>query len=193
MRIIGGEHRGKQILPPKIFDARPTTDFAKEGLFNTLTNIYDFETIAVLDLFSGTGGISYEFASRGCKNITAIEMNNNHSKFIKATIAKLNLEGINIVRHNVFDFIKVCRLSFDVIFADPPYDIEGLAGIPNKILEQKLLNPGGVLVFEHPAALNFKDHPSFFKEKKYGNVHFSFFEPKASELLDNQITNQLDT
>ncbi len=180
MRIIGGEHRGKHILPPKAFNARPTTDFAKEGLFNTLTNLYDFETASVLDLFSGTGGISYEFASRGCTNITAIEMNHIHSNFIKATIAKLNLEGVNIVRHNVFDFVKVCHLTFDIIFADPPYDIVGLAGIPDKILEQNLLNPGGVFIFEHPASFNFKEHRSFFKEKKYGNVHFSFFDPNKS-------------
>lgn len=193
MRIIGGDHKGKQILPPKTFNARPTTDFAKEGLFNTLTNLYSFETATVLDLFSGTGGITYEFASRGCKNVTAIEMNNNHSKFIKATIAKLNLEGVNIVRHNVFDFIKVCHLTFDIIFADPPYDIEGLAGIPDKILEQKLLNPGGVLIFEHPAAFKFKEHPAFFKEKKYGNVHFSFFEPKTETQLGSQITNKPNT
>lgn len=176
MRIIGGEHRGRYITPPKNFNARPTTDFAKEGLFNTLTNLYSFDTLTVLDLFSGTGGISYEFASRGCTNITAIEMNHIHSNFIKATIAKLKLEGINIVRHNVFDFLKVCRLTFDIIFADPPYNIEGLAGIPDKILAQNLLNKEGIIILEHPALFNFKEHPSFFKEKKYGNVHFSFFK-----------------
>ncbi|MFA6770597.1 MAG: RsmD family RNA methyltransferase [Bacteroidales bacterium] len=176
MRIIGGEHRGIQILPPKTFNARPTTDFAKEGLFNTLANLYNFETVTVLDLFSGTGGITYEFASRGCTNIIAIEMNHIHSNFIKATITKLNLKGVNSVRHNVFDFIKVCHLKFDIIFADPPYDIEGLAGIPDKILSQELLNPGGIFVFEHSAAFNFKEHPLLFKEKKYGNVHFSFFK-----------------
>jgi len=189
MRIIGGEHKGRHILPPKTFNARPTTDFAKEGLFNTLANLYDFETITVLDLFSGTGGITYEFASRGCKNITAIEMNHIHSNFIKTTIAKLKLEGVNCVRHNVFDFLPVCRLKFDLIFADPPYEIEGLAGIPDKILSQGLLNTNGILIFEHPASFNFKEHPYFFKEKKYGNVHFSFFNPQESTQLNNQITN----
>jgi 16S rRNA (guanine(966)-N(2))-methyltransferase RsmD len=176
MRIIGGEHKGKAIIPPKNFSARPTTDFAKEGLFNTLANQYDFSEISVLDLFSGTGGITYEFASRGCDNITSIEMNQVHSAFIKSTIAKLGLKGVNLVRHNVFDFLEICRLSYDIIFADPPYDMEGLKGIPDKILAKEILNKEGLLIFEHPAAFNFEKHPNFVKEKKYGNVHFTFFK-----------------
>ncbi len=176
MRIIGGEHKGKAIMPPKNFSARPTTDFAKEGLFNTLANQYDFSEISVLDLFSGTGGITYEFASRGCFNITSIEMNQIHSSFIKSTITKLGLKGVNLVRHNVFDFLEICRLSYDIIFADPPYDIEGLKGIPDKILAKGILNKEGLLIFEHPAAFNFENHPNFIKEKKYGNVHFTFFK-----------------
>ncbi len=175
MRIIGGIHRGRFIVPPKNFSARPTTDFAKEGLFNTLTNTYNFEEVSVLDLFSGTGGITYEFASRGCTSITSVEMNALHSNFIKSTITKLNLKGVHSVRHNVFDFLDICRLNYDIIFADPPYDIDNLAQIPNKILAANILKEGGVIIFEHPAAFSFKDHPNFVKEKKYGNVHFSFF------------------
>lgn len=176
MRIIGGEHRGKGIIPPRNFSARPTTDFAKEGLFNTLCNMYDFEEISVLDLFSGTGGITYEFASRGCTSITTIEMNQIHSNFIKSTVAKLNLKGVNLVRHNVFDFIEICRISFDIIFADPPYDLDGLSKLPDKILSKNLLNVGGLLILEHPSSFDFSKHPAFFKAKKYGNVHFAFFK-----------------
>lgn len=181
MRIIGGTLRGRYIIPPKGFNARPTTDFAKEGLFNTLANQYDFSKISVLDLFSGTGGISYEFASRGCPAITSVEMNPIHSRFIKETKKKYGLENINPVRHNVFDFIKICRLKFDLIFADPPYNITDLRLIPDKILNTDILNPEGILIFEHPSAHNFSQHPNFLKEKKYGNVHFTFFNAVLSD------------
>jgi 16S rRNA (guanine(966)-N(2))-methyltransferase RsmD len=176
MRIIGGELKGRQIVPPRNFSARPTTDFAKEGLFNTLSNIYDFEETVVLDLFSGTGGISLEFASRGCKSVTAVEMNVVHANFIKSTAAALKVNGLNVVRHNVFDFLNICRIKFDVIFADPPYDIDNLAGIPDKILNASILKEDGLLIFEHPAAFNFTSHQNFIKEKRYGNVHFTFFK-----------------
>ncbi len=180
MRITGGELRGRQIVPPRNFTARPTTDFAREGLFNTLVNTYNFDEIAVLDLFSGTGSISFEFASRGCRAITAVEMNPTHAGFIKETIARLNITGMNIVRHNVFDFIPICRLKYDIIFADPPYNIANLAAIPHKILSGNLLKNEGILIFEHPAAFNFSEHDCFIKEKRYGNVHFSFFKKTES-------------
>lgn len=176
MRIIGGELRGKSIIPPSGFSARPTTDFAKEGLFNILSNQFDFSQCRILDLFSGTGSISYEFASRGCPEIYSIEMNPLHASFIKKNAAKLGIKGINVVHHNVFDFLGICRLDFDIIFADPPYDIEGLGSIPEKVLSKPLLKEGGILVVEHPDAYSFSENPRFFKEKRYGNVHFSFFE-----------------
>ncbi len=176
MRIIGGELRGKSIFPPENFKARPTTDFAKEGLFNILQNEYNFEDISVLDLFSGTGSISYEFASRGCKNITAVEMNPLHFKFIKENSKALKIEGIQVLRLNTFDFIQICKIKFDIIFADPPYNIEGLSELPKKILEKDILNPSGCLILEHPASFSFTKEERFFKEKKYGNVHFSFFK-----------------
>ncbi len=176
MRISGGELRGRRINPPKNFAARPTTDFAKEGLFNTLANNYDFTEIAVLDLFSGTGSISLEFASRGCSSITAVEMNIAHANFIKSAAASLNISGLHVVRNNVFDFLTICRIKFDIVFADPPYDLDNLAAIPDKVLNASVLKDDGVIIFEHPAAFNFSKHPSFVKEKKYGNVHFSFFK-----------------
>jgi len=178
MRIISGDLKGKQFTPPAGYKARPTTDFAKEGLFNILANQYDFPEISLLDLFSGTGSISFEFASRGCKEITAVEMNPLHYSFIKSTISKLGLDGVQVLRNNVFDFLSICRKSYDIIFADPPYDIAGLENIPDKILSYPILKEDGLLIFEHPAAINFKSNPRFIKEKKYGNVHFSFFSNK---------------
>ena len=178
MRIIGGDLKGKNILPPASFAARPTTDFAKEGLFNILINEFDIEELSVLDLFAGTGSISYEFASRGCNDIISIEMNTNHAKFIKQVVAAYKIKGIQVIRHNVFDFIDICTKTFDIIFADPPYEIEGLDTIPDKIFSKNLLNNNGYLILEHPKTYNFENHPNFVKERKYGNVHFSFFEKK---------------
>ena len=176
MRIIGGDLKGRAILPPSSFRARPTTDFAKEGLFNVLNNMVDFEELSVLDLFSGTGGISYEFASRGCTDIISIEMNPVHADFIKKSVAVLKIQGMQVVRHNVFDFLNICTKKFDLIFADPPYDIEGLDTIPDKIFSKNILNDNAIVIVEHPASYNFENHPNFKKMKRYGNVHFSFFE-----------------
>lgn len=170
-------------MPPSSLDARPTTDFAKEGLFNILRNQYSFEECRVLDLFSGTGSISYEFASLGCPEIYSVEMNPAHASFIKKNAAALGIKGITVVHHNVFDFIGICRLDFDVVFADPPYAIEGLDTIPDKVLSHKIgetgsgiLRDGGIFILEHPGTYSFENHPRFVKEKKYGNVHFSFFK-----------------
>lgn len=176
MRIIGGVLKGKSVNPPANYNARPTTDFAKEGLFNILNNELDFEEISVLDLFSGTGSISYEFASRGCKSIIAVEMNPTNASFIKKCAEIFKLRSIQVVRHNVFDFIEICTKSFDLIFADPPYAIEGLDKIPEKIFEKDILNSGGYLILEHPVNYSFTGSEYFVKEKKYGNVHFSFFK-----------------
>lgn len=174
MRIIGGTLKGKSILPPAGYKARPTTDFAKEGLFNTLVNEFDFEEISVLDLFGGTGSISYEFASRGCNDIICVEMNSANSAFISRTMLSLGLKGkIQVVHNNVFDFFGICTRTFDIIFADPPYALDGLDTIPDKALP--FVKDGGYLILEHPADYSFTAHSAFVKEKKYGNVHFSFF------------------
>ncbi len=176
MRIIGGSLKGKSIIPPAGLKARPTTDFAKEGLFNVLTNKIEFEDIAVLDLFAGTGSISFEFASRGCKEIVAVEMNPMQADFIRKTAGKLGLSSLIVVRHNVFDFINICTRKFDIVFADPPYQIEGLETIPDRVIEHNILADNGYLILEHPNDLSFKEHPYFVKEKRYGNVHFTFFK-----------------
>ena len=176
MRIIGGDLKGKSIMPPAGYAARPTTDFAKEGLFNTLVNEIDFEEMAMLDLFSGTGSISYEAASRGCRDIVSVEMNPANARFIKQTAASLGIKGMQVVHHNVFDFLNICTKKFDFVFADPPYAIDNLAGIPEKVFAAGILNDGAIFVLEHPGTFSFMEHPRFVKEKKYGNVHFSYFK-----------------
>ncbi|MCF0177934.1 MAG: 16S rRNA (guanine(966)-N(2))-methyltransferase RsmD [Bacteroidales bacterium] len=176
MRIIAGRLRGKLITPPQQYAARPTTDFAKEGLFNILQNEIDLEQASMLDLFSGTGSISYEAASRGCDDIVAVEMNPKHCAFIKKSASELGIRNMHVVHQNVFDFIGICSKKFDFIFADPPYAIEGLDTIPQRIFEADLLKQSGLLVLEHPSNYNFESHARFVKEKKYGNVHFSFFK-----------------
>lgn len=179
MRIIGGSHKGKSIKLPPTYKARPTTDFAKEGLFNVLDNEYEFEDLKVLDLFGGTGAISYEFASRGASRVYCVEMSRDNATFIKQEADRLGFKNLTMVRDNVFDFIPICREKFDIIFADPPYALEGLETLPDKIFAQDILYPERYLILEHGDEHSFKDHPFFVKEKVYGRVHFSFFERRA--------------
>ena len=176
MRIIGGKLKGKAILPPQGYKARPTTDFAKEGLFNILNNEYEMEGLKVLDLFGGTGAISYEFASRGAEMVYCVEMLPLHANFIKSQAAALGMRNLTVVRHNVFEFLDICHEKFDIIFADPPYAIEGLGDLPEKVFAKDILHPGAYFILEHPEEYNFESNPYFVKERKYGNVHFSFFE-----------------
>ena len=176
MRIIGGKFKGKAILPPQGYKARPTPDFAKEGLFNILNNEYDMEGLKVLDLFGGTGAISYEFASRGAEMVYCVEMLPLHANFIKSQAAALGMRNLTVVRHNVFEFLDICHEKFDIIFADPPYAIEGLGDLPDKVFAKDILHPGAYFILEHPEEYNFESNPYFVKERTYGNVHFSFFE-----------------
>ena len=175
MRIIGGALKGKQINPPAGYKARPTTDFAREGLFNVLGNEYEFEDLKVLDLFGGTGAISFEFASRGAARVYCVEMARENASFIKREAARLGLQNVTMVRDNVFDFIPICTEKFDLIFADPPYALEGLETIPDKVLAQDILHPECYFILEHGDEHSFTTHPCFVKEKVYGRVHFSFF------------------
>lgn len=178
MRIIGGKMKGKSILPPSGYKARPTTDFAKEGLFNILENEYEMEGLQVLDLFGGTGAIAYEFASRGASRVYCVEMLPLHASFIKSQAVKFGMSNLTVVRHNVFEFLDICHEKFDIIFADPPYALDDLATIPDKVFARDILHPGAYLILEHPGNYSFGEHPFFVKEKKYGNVHFTFFEKK---------------
>ena len=176
MRIIGGKLKGKMICPPNGYKARPTTDFAKEGLFNILNNEYEMDGLQILDLFGGTGSISFECASRGAAMVYCVEMLPLHANFIKEQARSFGLDNVTVVRHNVFDFLEICHERFDIVFADPPYSIEGLDGIPDKVISKGIVHPGGYLILEHPDEYEFSSHPCFVKEKKYGNVHFSLFE-----------------
>ena len=176
MRIISGTHKGKMIYPDKNFKARPTTDFAKENLFNVLNNYIDIEGASVLDLFSGTGSISYEFASRGAERIVSIEQNYNHYSFIKKTAAQLGFKNITVFKTDVFIACKKLKgKSFDVIFADPPYDLDKIMEIPATIFDNELLAPDGLAIIEHPGTVDFSSSPFFSEHRQYGSVNFSIF------------------
>ena len=179
MRIIGGSLRGKTIAPPTKFNIRPTTDFAKEALFNILENTYDFIEIQVLDLFAGTGSISFEFASRGCLHIDCVEINPQHHRFIKETAVKLKFTQIHALRLNAFEFPDICHQQYDIIFADPPYDISGIDTLPQRIFEHRLLKEGGTFILEHSHDYDFSKESRCTKHKIYGSVNFSFFEFKS--------------
>lgn len=176
MRIIGGKFRGKIFTPPSNLKARPTTDFAKEALFNILNNMYNFENIDVLDLFSGTGSISYEFVSRGAKSVTAVESNVNHSKFIEKQFANLDAGQSVVIKSDVFRYLNSCKRKFDVVFADPPYDLENLEKIYDAVFENNILSESALLVIEHSEKQDFSAYPHFSMMRNYGSVHFSFFE-----------------
>lgn len=175
MRIIGGRLRGKAVNPPAGYKARPTTDFAREGLFNVLDNEYEFEDLMVLDLFGGTGAVAFEFASRGAARVWSVEMARENASFIKTEARRLGLDNVTMVRDNVFDFLSVCHERFDIVFADPPYALEGLETLPDKVYSADILHPGCYFILEHGDEHSFTEHPYFKKEKKYGRVHFSFF------------------
>ena len=177
MRIISGTHKGRQIYPDKNFSARPTTDFAKENLFNVLANQISFNDIRVLDLFSGTGSISYEFASRGAREIIAIEVNYKHYSFIQKTIKELKFNNIKLYKADVFLACKKLKgNTFDVIFADPPYNLDKITELPNAIFENELLSKEGIVIIEHPQNINFSEHPYFSEHRQYGSVNFSIFQ-----------------
>ena len=176
MRIITGTLKGRRLNPPENLPVRPTTDMARESLFNILNNMTVYENISVLDLFSGTGAVSFEFISRGAKQVTAIEINNKCTDFIKKSADTFQIKNLHVVRADVFDIIKRAYQKFDIIFADPPYALDGLATLPDKVFAQDILHPGAYFILEHPQEFNFSNHPRFCKERKYGNVHFSFFE-----------------
>lgn len=176
MRIISGTCGGRTIVPPKNLRARPTTDFAKENLFNVLGNIIDFEGLEVLDLFAGTGSISYEFASRGATSVTSVEINAVHYDFIRSTARAFHLDAVHAVKANVFLYLKNCSKRYDVIFSDAPYDLEGSERVVDAVLDGNLLKDGGIFIFEHSKDKNFTSHPRLSDVRNYGSVHFSIFK-----------------
>ncbi len=178
MRIISGKFKARRLDVPKNITARPTTDFAKEGLFNLLNNEIDFEDIDVLDLFAGTGSIGLEFVSRGATSVISVEQNEKHCAFIRKTKKKLEVDNLYLIRQDVFRFLESTSKTFDVIFADPPYDLNNFDTIPNLVLSKNLLKENGFFILEHSGKKNFENHPQFAFHRKYGNVNFSFFENK---------------
>lgn len=175
MRIISGSHKGRPIYPPKNFTARPTTDFAKESLFNILNNQIIFEETVALDLFSGTGGITYELASRDCKKVIAVEIDYKNYAFIKGKLIEFGFQSATVVKRNAFDFLKRCHEKFDLIFADPPYELDKIETIPELVFSGNLLNENGLLIVEHSKSTSFNDKQFFIETRTYGSVNFSFF------------------
>ena len=175
MRIITGRYKGRHFDIPRTFKARPTTDFAKENIFNVLTGYLDFEGISALDLFSGTGSISLELVSRGCAHVISVELDRDHHRFIQDCLKKLGTDSCVALRGDVFRFIKSCKHGFDFIFADPPYALKELSSIPSLIFEKGLLKEGGIFVLEHGKDQDFTADPHFVEHRSYGSVNFSIF------------------
>ncbi|MDD2636157.1 MAG: 16S rRNA (guanine(966)-N(2))-methyltransferase RsmD [Bacteroidales bacterium] len=181
MRIIGGKYRGKSIIPPANFNARPTTDFAKEALFNIINNYFNFENIDILDLFSGTGSISYEFGSRGVKSIVAVDSNYQNTEYIEKQFDTLGFEDARVYKSDVLRYLNHCKQKFDLIFADPPYMLENIEEVYHSIFKNELLTEASLLIIEHSAKNDLSSLPFFVMEKKYGSVHFSFFDPEVDD------------
>ena len=176
MRIITGKYKGRHFEIPRSFKARPTTDFAKENIFNVLMGYIDFDGTRALDLFAGTGSITLELLSRGCSQVVSVELDRDHHRFIQQCIAKLQEENnVQCLRADVFRFIKGGHQQFDFIFADPPYALKELPQIPDLVFAHDLLAPDGIFVFEHGKDNDFSGHPHFVEHRSYGSVNFTLF------------------
>lgn len=175
MRIITGQYKGRHFDIPRTFKARPTTDFAKENIFNVLNGYIDFDGSAALDLFAGTGSISLEMLSRGCAPVVSVEADRDHAAFIAQCMKKIGTTDNVLIRGDVFRFLKKCHEQFDFIFADPPYALENLADLPALVLGNDLLKPDGIFVLEHGKNYDFSQEPRFIEHRSYGSVNFSLF------------------
>jgi 16S rRNA (guanine966-N2)-methyltransferase len=181
MRIISGIYKGRKLLPPVNLPVRPTTDFAKEGLFNVLNNLIDLDSLRVLDLFAGTGSIAFEFLSRGASEVTAIDSNHRCIEFIKKTAETFGATNIKAVKSNSFVFIKHMVATYDLIFADPPYDLERIEAIPDLVFASNLLADEGMLILEHSSRYKFEKNIHFHSHRNYGSVNFSFFKKAGNQ------------
>ena len=181
MRIITGKYKGRHFDIPRTFKARPTTDFAKENIFNVLVQYVDFDGAEALDLFSGTGSISLELVSRGCSRVVNVELDRDHHRFIQDCMKKLTansqepIANIIPIRGDVFRFLKSCKQQFDFIFADPPYALKELATLPDLVFERQVLKEEALFVLEHGKDYDFSEHPHFVEHRQYGSVNFSLF------------------
>lgn len=180
MRIVSGSLKGRRFTPPTQLKARPTTDFAKEGLFNLLTNRMDLEDIAVLELFAGSGSIGLEFISRGATQVTGVEISAQHIGYIRKIAAELGVKNYYLQKADVFKYLEHASGTYQIVFADPPYQLKELPTLPQIVIEKGLLAPDGIFILEHGREHSFENHPHFIEERKYGNVHFSFFAATAA-------------
>ena len=176
MRIIGGRLKGIRFNAPDSLPVRPTTDMAKEALFNILYNTYDFDSCDVLDLFCGTGNVSFEFASRGARHVTAVDKHSGCIYWVKSVIEKHGLNEIDVQKADVFKFLVSDNKSYQIIFADPPYDLPTIPRIPELVMERNLLTDNGMLIVEHPSLLKLNNQLGYTETRRYGNSSFSFFE-----------------
>lgn len=186
MRIISGKNRGRQITAPNNLPVRPTTDVAKESLFNILNNYFYFDRVTVLDLFAGTGNLTYEFASRGAVSVTSVDNHQGCADFIRKTTAKLGYNQVSVIKADAFTFTQRCHQKFDIIFADPPYDMDNISQIIDNVFEHNLLKPDGWLVMEHPKVHDFSQHPKFYQHRNYGKVNFTFFVNMTEENTEKE-------
>ena len=181
MRIIRGRYQRRQIMAPTNLPVRPTTDMAKESLFNIIENHYDFEETEAMDLFAGTGNISYELVSRGCPKVVAVDLDFGCVKFIRETANKLNMKELLAVRSDALRFLEKHTMQYDLVFADPPYDFQNHDELVNLIFERNLLREGGMFVLEHDKYKQFEEHPHFMEQRHYGKVNFTFFAQTIEE------------
>jgi 16S rRNA (guanine(966)-N(2))-methyltransferase RsmD len=186
MRVISGELGGRRFTPPgNMPHTRPTTDIAKEGLFNIIENNLDLESLSTLDLFGGTGSISYELYSRGVRNLTIVEKDAEMFNFIKKTSSDFGIEGLQVVRSDVFKYIISCKDQFDLIFAGPPYALGNIEDLPKLVFQQGLLKKNGWFILEHTPRNDFKTSPFYRTERKYGTTIFSIFINSSDQSKHN--------
>ena len=179
MRIIGGRLKGLRLNPPKNLPVRPTTDLAKEALFNILQNQIDLEGLKILDLFCGTGNLALEFASRYAQSVTAVDRSIHCIKYVKDTARQHGLTQISTFKADVFKYLEIETEQYNLIFADPPYDLNRIPELPKIVFDKNLLLPGGMLIVEHQSMQNLSNHPNFIVQRRYGHSSFSFFEMKG--------------
>lgn len=175
MRIIRGKYGRRRFDVPGNITARPTTDFARENIFNVIENLIDIEGINALDLFAGTGAITFELLSRGARSVTSVEKASTQYNFITRVAGQLGCDNLRLIRGDVLKFIATARTGYDFIFADPPYDMPGFAEIPEKILASPLVKPGTLFIIEHSKNHDFSKLPHFLQHRAYGSVNFSLF------------------
>lgn len=184
MRIIRGKYGRRRFNVPTNITARPTTDFARENIFNVIENLIDLEGAKCLDLFAGTGAVSFELLSRGASSVTSVEKSATQARFIEKVKNELNDRNLHLLRTDALRYIRDSSSEFDFVFADPPYDLEGFGDIPKMVLESKLLHPGSIFIIEHSKKYDFSDLPHFIDHRAYGSVNFSIFEIPEEEVTE---------